>query len=60
MKASILVFPGSNREGDVAQAIDDAEARVRSAVAEATVLDSKGRLCATASTTCLVFDLPVG
>jgi uncharacterized protein (TIGR00369 family) len=30
----------------------------RSAVAEARVLDAKGRLCATASTTCLVFDLP--
>lgn len=30
----------------------------RSAVAEAKVLDAKGRLCATASTTCLVFDLP--
>jgi uncharacterized protein (TIGR00369 family) len=32
----------------------------RSAVAEAKVLDAKGRLCATASTTCLVFDLPMG
>jgi uncharacterized protein (TIGR00369 family) len=32
----------------------------RSAVAEGTVRDVKGRLCATASTTCLVFDLPVG
>jgi uncharacterized protein (TIGR00369 family) len=32
----------------------------RSAVAEGTVVDAKGRLCATASTTCLVFDLPVG
>ncbi|MEA2739079.1 MAG: hypothetical protein QOH05_2386 [Acetobacteraceae bacterium] len=31
----------------------------RSAVAEAKVVDAKGRLCATASTTCLVFDLPV-
>jgi uncharacterized protein (TIGR00369 family) len=30
----------------------------RSAVAEARVIDAKGRLCATASTTCLVFDLP--
>ena len=30
----------------------------RSAVAEGTVVDAKGRLCATASTTCLVFDLP--
>jgi len=30
----------------------------QSAVAEATVVDGKGRLCATASTTCLVFDLP--
>jgi uncharacterized protein (TIGR00369 family) len=30
----------------------------RSAVAEATVTDAKGRLCAIASTTCLVFDLP--
>jgi uncharacterized protein (TIGR00369 family) len=30
----------------------------RSAVAEAKVLDAKGRLCAVASTTCLVFDLP--
>jgi uncharacterized protein (TIGR00369 family) len=30
----------------------------RSAVAEAKVVDAKGRLCATASTTCLVFDLP--
>ncbi len=30
----------------------------RSAVAEARVVDAKGRLCATASTTCLVFDLP--
>jgi uncharacterized protein (TIGR00369 family) len=30
----------------------------RSAVAEARVTDAKGRLCATASTTCLVFDLP--
>jgi uncharacterized protein (TIGR00369 family) len=30
----------------------------RSAVAEGTVLDGKARLCATASTTCLVFDLP--
>jgi uncharacterized protein (TIGR00369 family) len=30
----------------------------RSAVAEARVVDANGRLCATASTTCLVFDLP--
>jgi uncharacterized protein (TIGR00369 family) len=30
----------------------------RSAVAEAKMTDAKGRLCATASTTCLVFDLP--
>ena len=30
----------------------------RSAVAEGKVLNAKGRLCATASTTCLVFDLP--
>ncbi len=29
----------------------------RSAVAEARVVDAKGRLCATASTTCLVFDV---
>ncbi len=29
----------------------------RSAVAEGKVFDSKGRLCATGSTTCLVFDL---
>jgi uncharacterized protein (TIGR00369 family) len=32
----------------------------RSAVAEAKVADAMGRLCATASTTCLVFDLPAG
>jgi uncharacterized protein (TIGR00369 family) len=32
----------------------------RSAVAEGKVVDAKGRLCATASTTCLVFDLPPG
>jgi uncharacterized protein (TIGR00369 family) len=32
----------------------------RSAVAEGKVVDAKGRLCASASTTCLVFDLPVG
>jgi uncharacterized protein (TIGR00369 family) len=32
----------------------------RSAVAEGTVVDARGRLCATASTTCLVFDLPAG
>jgi uncharacterized protein (TIGR00369 family) len=30
----------------------------RSAVAEATLTDARGRLCATASTTCLLFDLP--
>jgi uncharacterized protein (TIGR00369 family) len=30
----------------------------RSAMAEARVVDAKGRLCATASTTCLVFDMP--
>ena len=30
----------------------------QSAVAEAVLRDEKGRLCATASTTCLVFDLP--
>jgi uncharacterized protein (TIGR00369 family) len=30
----------------------------QSAVAEAKVIDAKGRLCATASTTCLLFDLP--
>jgi uncharacterized protein (TIGR00369 family) len=30
----------------------------RSAVAEGKVHDANGRLCATASTTCLVFDLP--
>jgi uncharacterized protein (TIGR00369 family) len=30
----------------------------RSAVAEGRVVDGKGRLCATASTTCLVFDIP--
>ena len=29
-----------------------------SAVADATLSDARGRLCATASTTCLVFDLP--
>jgi uncharacterized protein (TIGR00369 family) len=29
----------------------------RSAVAEGRVVDARGRLCATASTTCLVFDL---
>jgi uncharacterized protein (TIGR00369 family) len=32
----------------------------RSAVAEGKVTDAKGRLCATATTTCLVFDLPAG
>ena len=32
----------------------------RSAVAEGKITDAKGRLCATASTTCLVFDLPSG
>jgi uncharacterized protein (TIGR00369 family) len=32
----------------------------RSAVAEGKVVDAKGRLCASASTTCLVFDWPVG
>lgn len=32
----------------------------RSAVAEGTVVDARGRLCATASTTCMVFDLPGG
>jgi uncharacterized protein (TIGR00369 family) len=30
----------------------------RSAVAEGRVVDAKGRLCATGSTTCLVFDIP--
>jgi uncharacterized protein (TIGR00369 family) len=30
----------------------------QSAIAEAKVIDAKGRLCATASTTCLLFDLP--
>ncbi|QRE72659.1 PaaI family thioesterase [Methylobacterium aquaticum] len=30
----------------------------RQAVAEASLTDAAGRLCATASTTCLVFDLP--
>jgi len=30
----------------------------QSAVAEARLVDARGRLCATASTTCLVFDLP--
>ncbi|UHC15648.1 PaaI family thioesterase [Methylobacterium currus] len=30
----------------------------RQAVAEASLTDESGRLCATASTTCLVFDLP--
>jgi uncharacterized protein (TIGR00369 family) len=30
----------------------------RSAVAEGKVTDAKGRLCATSSTTCLIFDLP--
>lgn len=30
----------------------------RSAVADAKLSDARGRLCATASTTCLVFDLP--
>jgi uncharacterized protein (TIGR00369 family) len=30
----------------------------RSAVADGTITDAKGRLCATASTTCLVFDAP--
>ncbi len=30
----------------------------RSAVAEGKVIDALGRLCATASTTCMVFDLP--
>jgi uncharacterized protein (TIGR00369 family) len=32
----------------------------RSAVAEGRVVDARGRLCATASTTCLVFDLEAG
>lgn len=32
----------------------------RSAVAEGKVVDARGRLCATASTTCMVFDLPGG
>ncbi len=32
----------------------------RSAVAEGRVVDAKGRLCATGSTTCLVFDLDGG
>ena len=32
----------------------------RSAVAEGKVVDASGRLCATASTTCLVFDVPAG
>lgn len=32
----------------------------RSAVAEGRVTDAKGRLCATASTTCLVFEVPAG
>jgi uncharacterized protein (TIGR00369 family) len=30
----------------------------RSAVAEGKIIDAAGRLCATATTTCLVFDLP--
>jgi uncharacterized protein (TIGR00369 family) len=29
----------------------------RMAAAEASVVDAKGRLCATATTTCLVFDM---
>jgi uncharacterized protein (TIGR00369 family) len=50
----------TNASGELA-----AEGRVihagrRSAVAEGKVLDARGRLCATASTTCLVFDLPAG
>ena len=32
----------------------------RSAVAEGRVVDARGRLCATASTTCLIFDLDAG
>ena len=32
----------------------------RSAVAEGKITDPKGRLCATASKTCLVFGLPSG
>jgi uncharacterized protein (TIGR00369 family) len=48
----------TNDSGDLSAEGKIVHGGSRSAVAEAKVVDAKGRLCATASTTCLVFDLP--
>lgn len=48
----------TNASGELSAEGKIVHAGNRSAVAEARVVDAKGRLCATASTTCLVFDLP--
>jgi uncharacterized protein (TIGR00369 family) len=48
----------TNESGELAAEGKIVHGGRRSAVAEAKVVDAKGRLCATASTTCLVFDLP--
>jgi uncharacterized protein (TIGR00369 family) len=49
----------TNESGELSAEGNVVHSGRRSAVAEAKVHDAKGRLCATASTTCLVFDLPV-
>ncbi|MCF4129193.1 PaaI family thioesterase [Methylobacterium sp. SyP6R] len=49
------VTEGSGRVTAVGRVV---HAGRRQAVAEASLTDEAGRLCATASTTCLVFDLP--
>lgn len=46
------------RSGELAAEGKTVHAGRRSGVAEGRVTDAQGRLCATASTTCLIFDLP--
>jgi len=48
----------TNESGELSAEGKVVHAGRRSAVAEGKVVDAKGRLCATASTTCLIFDLP--
>ena len=48
----------TNASGELSAEGKVVHAGRRSAVAEGRVTDARGRLCATASTTCLIFDLP--
>jgi acyl-coenzyme A thioesterase PaaI-like protein len=47
-----------NDSGELSAGSNAVHSGRRPAVAEAKVIDAEGRLCVTAGTTCLVFDLP--